>query len=165
MSEQQSSADDLSEELTTAIEENPEAFATFVRNLDTVNELVEVAELGTAAMDDEMVTSLAGTGASLGELADTAAGDDTRGALQTVLGALGDANSRRYRLSSAHSATRTPAGQSICTMSGMGFEAASFLPASDTCSPLSGRSVVRSRTSEIVFFVIARCLATCLRIG
>ena len=93
MSEQQSSADDLSEELTTAIEENPEAFATFVRNLDTVNELVEVADLGTAAMDDEMVTSLAGTGASLGELAETAANDDTRGALQTVLGALGDANS------------------------------------------------------------------------
>lgn len=93
MSDQQPSADDLTEELTAAIEENPEAFTTFVRNLDTVNELVEVAELGTAAMDDEMVTSLAGTGASLGELADTAASDDTRGALQTVLGALGDANS------------------------------------------------------------------------
>ncbi len=103
MSEQQSSADDLSEELTTAIEENPEAFATFVRNLDTVNELVEVAELGTAAMDDEMVTSLAGTGASLGELAETAA-------VMT--------HEARYRLSSAHSATRTLEGQSIRTMSG-----------------------------------------------
>ncbi|NLV07922.1 hypothetical protein GOC83_17460 [Haloarcula rubripromontorii] len=93
MSDQQPTADELTAELTAAIEENPEAFATFVRNLDTVNELVEVAELGTAAMDDEMITSLAGTGASLGELADTAASDDTRGALQTVLGALGEANS------------------------------------------------------------------------
>ncbi|KOX94049.1 hypothetical protein AMS69_09045 [Haloarcula rubripromontorii] len=93
MSDQQPSADELTAELTAAIEENPEAFATFVRNLDTINELVEVAELGTAAMDDEMITSLAGTGASLGELADTAASDDTRGALQTVLGALGEANS------------------------------------------------------------------------
>jgi uncharacterized protein YjgD (DUF1641 family) len=91
MSEQQPT-DDLTEELTAAIEENPEAFATFVRNLDTVNELVEVAELGTAAMDDEMIVSLAGTGASLGELADTATTDDTRSALQVVLGALGDAN-------------------------------------------------------------------------
>jgi len=91
MSEHQST-DELTEELTAAIEQNPEAFATFVRNLDTVNELVEVAELGTAAMDDEMIGSLAGTGASLGELADTAASDDTREALQAVLSALGDAN-------------------------------------------------------------------------
>ncbi|MFC7078117.1 helical membrane plugin domain-containing protein [Haloarcula halophila] len=166
MSEQQPSPDEPPVELSAAIKENPEAFATFVRNLDTVNELVEVAELGTAAMDDEMVAelartgerltesadavatdetvslatvvgqngetlgeaietlarlqrsgalddvvelaelaslaksalndetvvSLAGTGGSLGELADTAAKDDTRGALQTVLGALGDAD-------------------------------------------------------------------------
>ncbi|EMA11027.1 hypothetical protein SAMN05443574_1371 [Haloarcula vallismortis] len=93
MSDQQPSADDVTEELTTTIEENPEGFATFVRNLETINELVEVAELGTAAMDDEMVTSLAGTGASLGELADTAASDDTRRALETVLSALGEADS------------------------------------------------------------------------
>jgi hypothetical protein len=93
MSEQQPT-DDLPEELTAAIEEHPEAFATFVRNLETVNELVEVAQLGTAAMDDEMVVSLAGTGASLGEIADTAADDDTRDALQVILGALGDANAR-----------------------------------------------------------------------
>lgn len=92
MSEQQPSPDELPDELTAAIEENPEAFATFVRNLDTVNELLEVADLGTAAMDDEMVRSLAATGGSLGELADTAANDDTRSALQVVLGALGDAD-------------------------------------------------------------------------
>jgi hypothetical protein len=92
MSEQQPSPDELPDELRAAIEENPEAFATFVRNLDTVNELLEVAELGTAALDDEMVRSLAATGGSLGELADTAASDDTRSALQVLLGALGDAD-------------------------------------------------------------------------
>jgi len=91
MSEQQQT-DDLTEELTAAIEENPEAFATFVRNLDTVNELVEVAELGTAAMDDEMVAELARTGSSLGELADSAASDDTRSGIQVLLRALGEAD-------------------------------------------------------------------------
>jgi len=92
MSEQQSPTDDLTEELTAAIQENPEAFATFVRNLDTVNELVEVAELGTAAMDDEMVAELARTGSSLGELADSAAGADTRSGIQLLLRAVGDAD-------------------------------------------------------------------------
>ena len=91
MSEQQQT-DDLTEELTAAIEENPEAFATFVRNLETVNELVEVAELGTAAMDDEMVAELARTGSSLGELADSAASDDTRSGIQVLLRALGEAD-------------------------------------------------------------------------
>lgn len=84
--------DDATEELTAAIEENPEAFATFVRNLDTVNELIEVAELGTAAMDDEMIVSLAGTGSSLGELADAAADGDTRTGIQVLLKALGEAD-------------------------------------------------------------------------
>lgn len=91
MSEQQR-IDDATEELTAAIEENPEAFATFVRNLKTVNELIEVAELGTAAMDDEMIASLAGTGASLGELADAAADDETRESIHDLLRALADAN-------------------------------------------------------------------------
>ena len=92
MSEQQQPTDDVTEELTAAIEENPEAFATFVRNLDTVNELIGVAELGTAAMDDEMIVSLAGTGSSLGELADAASEDETRRAIQKLLRALGDAD-------------------------------------------------------------------------
>ena len=91
MSEQQQT-DDLTEELTAAIEENPEAFATFVRNLETVNELVEVAELGTAAMDDEMVAELARTGSSLGELADVAADDDARRGIEALLRALGEAD-------------------------------------------------------------------------
>ncbi|WP_324664427.1 hypothetical protein [Haloarcula sediminis] len=90
MSKQQS--DDPTEELTAAIEANPEAFATFVRNLDTVNELVEVAELGTAAMDDEMVAELARTGSSLAELADVAADDDARRGIEALLRALGEAD-------------------------------------------------------------------------
>ncbi|MFC6758138.1 MULTISPECIES: hypothetical protein [Haloarcula] len=92
MSEQQSPTDDLTEELTAAIEENPEAFATFVRNLDTVNELVEVADLGTSAMDDEMIAELARTGSSLGELADSAADGNTRSGIQVLLRALGEAD-------------------------------------------------------------------------
>ena len=58
------------EALEEAIAENPEAVAEFVRRLDAVNELLDVVELGTAAMDDRMVTELSGTGATL-----AAAGD------------------------------------------------------------------------------------------
>lgn len=65
------------DELTAAIEENPEAVATFVRRLDAVNEFLEVAELGTAAMDDEMVAELSSTGATLAESADSLATEET----------------------------------------------------------------------------------------
>ncbi|MFC6730076.1 hypothetical protein ACFQDG_15610, partial [Natronoarchaeum mannanilyticum] len=37
--------------------------------LDELAEIAEVGSLATAALDDEMVTSLAGTGAALGEVA------------------------------------------------------------------------------------------------
>jgi len=101
MSEQQPSPDELPDELAAAVEENPEAFATFVRNLDTVNELLEVADLGTAAMDDEMVRSLADTGATLGESADAVATDGTV-ELATAVGqngeTLGDAIEALARL-------------------------------------------------------------------
>jgi uncharacterized protein YjgD (DUF1641 family) len=53
-----------------------------------LEELVELAEVGslvTAALDDEMVRSLAATGAGLGELAETAATDETRDGLETLL--------------------------------------------------------------------------------
>jgi uncharacterized protein YjgD (DUF1641 family) len=59
--------------------------------LDDLAELGQVASLGSAALDDEMVTSLAGAGAALGEVAQTAADDDTRDGLQTVLSSLGAA--------------------------------------------------------------------------
>jgi len=59
--------------------------------LDDLAELAEVGALATAALDDEMVTSLADTGAGLGELAQTAADDDTREGIETLLEALGEA--------------------------------------------------------------------------
>ncbi|MXR40452.1 DUF1641 domain-containing protein [Halobaculum sp. WSA2] len=59
--------------------------------LDDLAELAEVGSLATAALDDEMVTSLAGTGAAVGEVAQTAADDDTRGGIQTLLESVGEA--------------------------------------------------------------------------
>jgi uncharacterized protein YjgD (DUF1641 family) len=79
------------EQLEAAIEENPEAVAEFVDRLDAVNELLDVMALGEEAMTDEMVVELAGTGSSLGELADTAAAPDTRDGLARMLSAVGSA--------------------------------------------------------------------------
>ncbi|GGK71786.1 DUF1641 domain-containing protein [Haloarcula sebkhae] len=59
--------------------------------LDELAELADVGSLATAALDDEMVTSLAGTGAALGEVAQTAADDDTRDGIETLLAGLGEA--------------------------------------------------------------------------
>jgi uncharacterized protein YjgD (DUF1641 family) len=59
--------------------------------LDDVRELAEVTSLLSGALDDEMVISLAATGSSLGEVAETAAGDDSRRGLETVLEGLADA--------------------------------------------------------------------------
>ncbi|CQH64648.1 DUF1641 domain protein (plasmid) [Halobacterium hubeiense] len=59
--------------------------------LDHLAELAEVGSLATAALDDEMVTSLAGTGAAVGEVAQTAADDDTRDGIQTLLESVGEA--------------------------------------------------------------------------
>jgi len=70
-------AAETSAELATAIEDNPEAVATFVERLDAVNELLEVLELGTDALDDDMAVSLAGTAATLGESADGLATEET----------------------------------------------------------------------------------------
>jgi uncharacterized protein YjgD (DUF1641 family) len=61
--------------------------------LDDLAELAAVGSLASAALDDEMVTSLAGTGASLGEVAQTAADDDTRNGIETVLESIGEAES------------------------------------------------------------------------
>ena len=65
------------DDLETAIAENPEAVATFVRRLDAVNELLDVLALGESALDDEMVRSLAGTGSTLVESADGLATEET----------------------------------------------------------------------------------------
>ncbi|MCT9094986.1 DUF1641 domain-containing protein [Haloarchaeobius sp. HME9146] len=65
------------EELAEAIEQNPEAVAEFVSRLDAVNELLDVLELGTSAMDDDMVMRLAKTGTTLAESADAVATPET----------------------------------------------------------------------------------------
>jgi uncharacterized protein YjgD (DUF1641 family) len=77
MSESTGATAESSAELATAIEDNPEAVATFVERLDAVNELLEVLELGTDALDDDMAVSLAGTAATLGESADGLATEET----------------------------------------------------------------------------------------
>jgi len=53
--------------------------------LDELLEIAEVVSLLTAALDDEMVRSLAGTGAALGEVAETAADDDARDGVETMI--------------------------------------------------------------------------------
>lgn len=58
--------------------------------LDDLAEFAELAALAKAAMDDEMVTSLADTGSRIAEVADTAADDDVATGLEDVLIALGE---------------------------------------------------------------------------
>jgi len=98
------SADGLATDETVALAETVggngaelrEAMETLIalQRSGTLDELAEVAEVGslaTAALDDEMVRSLAGTGSALGEVADTAADDDTRDGLKTLLAGVGAA--------------------------------------------------------------------------
>jgi len=77
--------DDLREALDTLLELQRSG------TLDELAELAEVGSLATAALDDEMVTSLAGTGAALGEVAQTASDDDTREGIETLLESVGEA--------------------------------------------------------------------------
>ena len=77
--------DDLTDALETVVELQREG------TLDDLAELGNVAGLANAALTDEMVVSLAGTGSSLGELADTASDDHTREGLTTLLDSVGAA--------------------------------------------------------------------------
>ncbi|PAU84802.1 hypothetical protein CK500_04590 [Halorubrum salipaludis] len=79
------SGDDLREALDTLLALQRSG------TLDELAELAEVGSLATAALDDEMVRSLAGTGAALGEVAQTAADDDTRDGMETLLESVGEA--------------------------------------------------------------------------
>jgi uncharacterized protein YjgD (DUF1641 family) len=83
--------DELPPELVEAVEENPEAVARLVGNLDQVNELLDATAVATSAMDDEMIMTLAGTGSRLGEVADTAADEEVAAGLESVLHSVGDA--------------------------------------------------------------------------
>lgn len=77
----------------TELQETVELLATLQRRgtLDDLAELAAVGSLATAALDDEMVRSLAKTGSGLGEVAQTAAEEDTRDGLETLLGGIGAA--------------------------------------------------------------------------
>ena len=75
-----------------AVEADPAAVAAIVDRLDLVNELLDVVELVTGALDDDMVRSLAGLVTRLGELADTASDEDVARGLQTLLVAVGEAS-------------------------------------------------------------------------
>ena len=61
---------DLPPEVRKAIAEHPEEVARFLDNLGGVNDLLDGTAVATAALDDEMVTTLAETGANLGAVAD-----------------------------------------------------------------------------------------------
>lgn len=63
-----------------------------VFNAEEIDPRAETSRsLATAALDDEMGTSLAGTSAALGEIAQTAAGDDVRGGIETLPESVGEA--------------------------------------------------------------------------
>lgn len=70
--------------IADAIEENPEEVARLFRRLGLVNELLDAVDLATAAMDDEMASSLAGTGSLLAESADGVATRETVGLAKSV---------------------------------------------------------------------------------
>jgi uncharacterized protein YjgD (DUF1641 family) len=60
--------------------------------LDDLAEFADLAALASAAMDDEMITSLTSTGSRLGEVADTAADDQVASGIEDLLNALGEAS-------------------------------------------------------------------------
>ncbi|AUX09519.1 hypothetical protein AArcSl_1893 [Halalkaliarchaeum desulfuricum] len=80
-------ADDLAEAIET--------LARLQRSgtLDDLTAFADIAALASNALDDEMVTELAATGTSLGEVADTAADDDVARTLESLLTAVGEAGS------------------------------------------------------------------------
>jgi len=91
---------DETTEIDRVVSENPEAIAESLETLvrlqetGTLDDLIGVADalaLLSAAMDDEMVTTLASTGARLGEVADTAADEDVARGLESTLAAVGEA--------------------------------------------------------------------------
>ena len=57
-------------DLQAYVEENPEEVSRLLERLDVVNELLDIGDVATSAMDDEMVESLAGTGTNLAMAAD-----------------------------------------------------------------------------------------------
>lgn len=93
--------DEMSDELETALDENAaevaDALETLVRlqrtgTLDELAALADAVTAATAAVDDEMVASVAGLAERLGELADDASDPDTAAGIGLLLDAVGEAN-------------------------------------------------------------------------
>jgi uncharacterized protein YjgD (DUF1641 family) len=78
-------------ELADAVDGNEDDLAELLDRVDEVNDLLDVLALGTRAMDDEMVQTLAATGGNLGALADAAAEPATVRGVESLLHAVGDA--------------------------------------------------------------------------
>ncbi|WP_254762871.1 DUF1641 domain-containing protein [Natrinema marinum] len=71
------SADAGEPALEELVADNPAEVARFVERLGAVNELLDTADLATAAMDDRMVEELAGSATNLGAAADGLATPET----------------------------------------------------------------------------------------
>lgn len=80
-------ADELADGVETIVELQESG------TLDDLAAFADTVSLLSAAMDDEMVTSLTSTGSRLGELADTASDDDVAQGVESMLHAVGDATS------------------------------------------------------------------------
>lgn len=65
------------DKLETLIAENPAEISRLLERLGLLNELLDATDIATSAMDDEMVTSLAGTGTNLAMAADGMATEET----------------------------------------------------------------------------------------
>jgi uncharacterized protein YjgD (DUF1641 family) len=80
-------ADSLAEGVETVVELQESG------TLDDLAAFADTIALLSAAMDDEMVTSLTSMGSRLGELADTASDEEVAQGLESMLHAVGDATS------------------------------------------------------------------------
>ncbi|KAB1192088.1 DUF1641 domain-containing protein [Haloferax sp. MBLA0076] len=70
VSDEVKTADEARDALEAAIAEHPDEVVAFVERVGLLNELLDATSLATSAMDDEMVTKLAGTSSLLMESAD-----------------------------------------------------------------------------------------------
>ena len=88
------SVDADASELEDLVAEHPEEVARVLERLGLVNDLLDTADLATAAMDDQMVQELSGTATTLAAAADGLATPD---AAKRSLACSGRARSRTSR--------------------------------------------------------------------
>ena len=92
---------DAEDAVAAVLDEHDESLAESLETLATMQEtgtlddlanFAQMVSLMQAAMDDEMVMTLAQTGSRLGEVADTAADDQVASGIEDLLNALGEAS-------------------------------------------------------------------------